>query len=73
MAFDWTAALDTVGRGRHDLVGVEAVRAACDALGVAQPPLHLHEAEEVRRLRASAASLLAKAERIELRPADYVP
>lgn len=67
--FDWTGALDAMGRG-HDLVGAKKVREMCDAMGWPQPPLSPAEVDEVARLRQSAARSLAAAEEIELRPAD---
>jgi hypothetical protein len=69
--FSWTKALDALGRGVHDLVAVERVRAVAEALGTPQPPLHPLERLEAKRLREEARRLDKAATKIEQRgPTD---
>jgi hypothetical protein len=67
--FSWTKALDTVGRGVHDLDSIKRVRDIVDVLGMPQPPLHPYETTEALRLRAEARRLDKRATEIEQRAA----
>jgi hypothetical protein len=63
--FNWTDALDALGRG-HDLDAVARVRKLAAAFGVEEPiPLHPAEQHRIDELRAAAARNLAQAAEIE--------
>jgi hypothetical protein len=66
LEFDWTAALDAMGRG-HSMVGIDAVRKMMGALGIEGLPLHPLERAEVLRLREAAQRNSAAATAIEQR------
>ncbi len=69
--FDWTKALDAMGKG-HTLVGAKAVREMMAAAGITGLPLAPSEVDEVNRLRSAATRNLQAATEIERRavPAD---
>jgi hypothetical protein len=68
--FNWTRALDALGRG-HDLGPIGQARQLARAFGVEGPiPLHPLEEREIEQLRQRAANNLAAADRIEARVTD---